>query len=102
MKCSRIYHMHRINTLLFSSSSHLNVCKAACHLWTFLQDTWMDPVSFSSEFSILKSQLTATAAAIVYILEISSGMEVQGSHVEQSEDTAVESNGIALKVIENV
>ena len=95
--------MHRINTLLFSSSSHLNVCKAACHLWTFLQDTWMDPVSFSSEFSTLKSQLTATAAAIVYILEISSGMEVQGSHDEgQSEDTAVESTGIALKVIENV
>ena len=88
-----------ITTKQFSFLSFLNICTAACHLWTFLQDTWMDPVSFCMEFISLKSQLCATTSAIVYILEIASGMEVLGPHEEQSEDAVLESTGIALKVI---
>ena len=59
----------------------------------------MDPVSFCMQFISLKTQLCATTSAIVYILEIASGMEVLGPHEEQSEDVVVESTGIALKVI---
>ena len=73
----------------------MNVCTAASHLWTFLLDHWYDPVNFSFEFSLIKHHLSATAEAIVNILEISSGIVTQDP---QDEDTS-ETVGITVKVV---